>query len=300
MHNTRIGFLPFRQLSALSGNTISQPQIHQLSLQNLIIGDGMMTFRTSGYQQQNQHLQKQHYGHSMAIMMDYHSSLTHHIAKPSTASAVTWDSAGTIVIEDKYHDSRGATHQAIFLGLNPSSSKYELFYGKRDASDSSPIETAQRECSEETSNLFRFSSGIFDETHCVVSPNKKHQAYVIRVQPFKHGIQSKIFYQNYYILKTAGAPYSWTELVGITRISIKEAISSGILNHPNKSDFTMFDVYGNPITIFCRDAEFIRDAIKAKMNVFSPVHTLRFIKSYDDKFNGNMNRFLNTTSCYMA
>jgi hypothetical protein len=133
-----------------------------------------------------------------------------------------------------------------------------------------------------------------------VSSNKKHRAYVIRVKPFKYGIQSKIFNKNLGILKSSGAPHSWMELSRLTRIGITEAISSGILGHPNGSDFRMFDFYGNPITIFCRDAEFIRDAIKTKMNVFSPVHTLRFISSYDDKFNGNKKMFLNTTSCYMV
>ena len=220
---------------------------------------------------------------------------------PNPHANMTWDSAGIIVIEDKYHDQKGFNYQAIFLGRNPNTKKFELFYGNRDSADNSPIETAQRNCAEVTSNMFRFSPRVFNQSFCVRSTDKKHLAYVIRVQPKKYGIQSKIFYQNRTTLNAGSAPDNWFELSNITRISIKEAISSGILDYqsgPDTSDFTMFDVYDNSVTICGRDAEFIRDAIHVKMNISSPVHTLRFIPSYDDKFNGNKNRYLNSTSCY--
>jgi hypothetical protein len=211
-----------------------------------------------------------------------------------------WDSAGVILIDNEYHSKTGATYQTIFLGHNPHSGKHELFYGKRNASDIDPTETAIRECMEETANMFHLSKSMFDSSFSVKSTNKKHHAYVVRVQPPKFGIQSKVFYQNLTTLQAAGAPHCWRELSGITRIGIKEAISSGLLVHPNGSDFVIFDVYGNPITISSRDAEFIRDAIKAKMNVYAPVRSLRFIQSYDDKFEGNTKRYINTTGCYMC
>jgi hypothetical protein len=291
MHHTRLGFLPFRQPSALSRN-ITTLHHYQPSHQNVIIGNGMMTVRTN-----SQYLPVQY--QITYTQVAEPNQVSHSISsRPLTASR-PWDSAGTIIIEDKYRDFQGNIYQAIFLGLNPITNKYELFYGKRDSSDISPIETARRESCEESANLFRFSSKVFNYTYCVISPNKRHYAFVIRVQSSYGGIQSKIFNHNLNILKLVRAPHSWTELSKITRIGINQAISFGILNHPNKRDFYMSDVYGNSITIFSRDAEFIRDAIKAKMNMNSPIHSIYHISSYDDKFNGNKHQFLNSTGCYI-
>ena len=61
MQNTRIGFLPYRQPSALSANTNPPPQSHQPSHQNVIIGNGMMTVRTGAHHSYNrQQLPKRH------------------------------------------------------------------------------------------------------------------------------------------------------------------------------------------------------------------------------------------------
>ena len=321
--NRRLNFLPYRQPSAISVYTksdqttlITPSHTHR----NVLFDDGIMTIRL------HQHpimpsLSNVRGNTPTGFVFGTPCSHGFNIVSPTPVRiaaaapapvrvaaapvrvaaapvAASWDSAGVIVIDNEYHDKSGSSYQCIFVGLNSKSGKHELFYGKRAPHDAFPIETARRECSEETSNMFRFSSSVFTEKFSVESPNKKHHAYVVRVQPPKHGIQSTIFYQNLITLKTARAPHDWVEMSDLTRIGIKEAISSGLLTHPNRSDFSMFDVYGNSITIFSRDAEFIRDAVKAKMNVFAPVNKLHFISSYDNKFDGNNNRFLNTTGCY--
>jgi hypothetical protein len=293
-NNHQFNFIPahMSMVSAKKSETQHHPLSEQPPLyQNVVFGNGMMTVRTDKRQP--------HSFPSPIFGLPRHTPPFCHDSTKHTPTD-SWDSAGIIVIEDKYHDMNGFTYQAIFLGLNPNSGKYELFYGKRDASDSSPVETATRECSKETANLFRFSQKVFEKSNCVFSHNKKHRAYVIKVQTLKHGIKSKIFNRNLSILRSSRAPHCWSEMSALTRISIKNAILSGILEHTNGDDFSMFDVYDNPITIFCRDAQFIRDAIKAKINVYSPVHTLRFIKFYDDKFNRNKNIYLNGTSSYIV
>lgn len=298
---TKIGFLPFKQYSTADASVvIHQKPAHAAAVIHHKLADDIVIHQKPVHASVVIH---QKPVHASVVIHHKPADVVHqpiHAAAVVIHQPVHHDSAGIIIIEDKYHDKHGASYQTILLGHNSKTNQYELFYGKRDATDASSMETAQRECSEETSNMFRFSSGVISKSQCVYSPNKKHLAYVVRVQPPPHGIKCNIFRQNYAVLKLRKAPHSWTELTAITRIGIKEALSSGILEHPTGRHFSMFDVYGNSITIFSRDAEFIRDALKSKMNLSSPIYPLRFIKSYDDKFDGNRNQFLNGTSCYMA
>ena len=293
--NTRLGFLPFKQPS------VKDTCQHALPIMSTpFSGNGsadqhalpMMPTPFSGNGSADQHARQR-----MPTPFSGNGPANQH-APPTTHEQ--WDSAGVIVIDDKYHNSQGYVFQTIFLFFDHKNDVWRLAYGSRNKSDKTPVSTAQRNSLEDMSNLFRFGSKSFDDDKCVVSPDNRQKAYIIRVTEPKHGIHSKIFYTNASIIRLTEAPDSWTQVSAITRIGIKEAIVSGILTHPNKSNFQMFDVYGNSITIFWRDADFIRDAIKAKLNVYSPVHTLRLITSYDDKFNGNKQCFLNTTSCYMV
>jgi hypothetical protein len=301
-HYLRTNFLPLS--SASLGYVPAQTTHHQSSYpsqshQNVMFGNGMMTVRVPRQQYPTPQptitisqqdlamlfLSDEPKSHSVSASSSYHTPIPQ------------WESGGAIIVDNDYHIKSGGKCQAIFLGLNHRTGKYELFYGKRDPADTSSNETSLRECTEETSNMFRFTNYMFDNSFSVKSPNQKHHAYVVRVQAPKHGIQSKIFFQNLSLLKSRHTPYQWRELSGMTRINIEEAINSGILNHPN-GDFSMFDVYGNPITIFSRDAEFIRDALKRKLNLTSPVHQLKFVASYDSKYHGGKDSFLNGTSYY--
>ena len=297
-NTTRLGFLPFKQPSIYQGHNHKMPT----------------PFSFGGNGPADQHARHKmptpfSFGCNGPVDQHAHQKMPSHFSFSGNSPAAQhtpsttheqWDSAGVIVIDDKFHNSQGAIFQTIFLFFDHKNDVWRLAYGSRDKSDKTSVSTAQRNCLENMSNLFRFGSKSFDDAKCVVSPDNRQKAYIIRVTEPKHGIHSKIFYTNSSIVRSTKAPDSWTQVSAITRIGIKEAIVSGILTHPNKSNFQMFDVYGNSITIFWRDADFIRDAIKAKLNVYSPVHTLRLITSYDDKFNGNKNCFLNKTSCYMV
>ncbi len=208
-----------------------------------------------------------------------------------------WSSAGTIVIDEKYNRRDGKSCQAIFLGLNSKTGMFELFYGKRNPSDRNESYTAMRETHEETSGMFDFSSGVYNDKYRVSSASGKHHAYVVRVSAPKGGIQSSVFAKNQKTLKSNRAPYEWTELSLITRIDISDAINSGILSH-SKGDFVMPDVYGNYVKIFSRDAEFISAALRASMNTRGHVHQLSFIGSWDDTRAGGSQMFLNGISRY--
>ena len=270
--NRKLSFLPFRPDVILPSN-----HTHQ----NVIIGGGMTTGCIVP--------EPSDYAPIVRLKPDYSPEL----------SVPSWESSGVIIIDNNYHSRDGTVFQTIFLGLNAKSGRYELFYGKRDPGDHSPVDTAIREGGEETSNMFRFTTTDFDESFSVQTFDRRHKAYVIRVQS-SCGIQSKVFNYNQTKLYAARAPGTWTELERITRISIKEAVSSGLLTNPDGAEFMLFDVYGFPAKICSRDAKFIKEALLAKMNICAPVHNLRFISSYDDKYCGNRNRFLNTTSYYMT
>jgi hypothetical protein len=306
-HYLRTNFLPksYNFVGFTPTQTVHKnPHTQSNTYQNVMIGGGMMTVRVPNTPTQpvyHQHVQPVHH---QSVQPVHHQTAqpVHQPAQPVQHPPVTnnanWASGGVIIVENEYHFQNGTKCQAIFLGLNPSSGKYELFYGKRDSTDSDPSETALRECVEESSNMFRLRKSMFDNSFCVKSPNQKHCAYVIRVNAPTHGIQSKVFHQNQAILLANGAHHSWTEVSNITRININEAIKQGILTH-TKGDFAMYDVYNNWITIFSRDAEFIADALRRKFNLLAPIHHLTFIPSYDARINGGRNKFLNNTSFYI-
>jgi len=210
-----------------------------------------------------------------------------------------WASSGTIIIEDAYNRRNGKTCQAIFLGLNPNTGMYELFYGKKDFTDVSESETALRETREESSNMFRFSAHIYNEKYKISSSNNMHHAFIVRVSAPRGGIQSSIFAKNRQVLKANHAPWEWQELSHITRIDISDVIDTGILSHSG-GDFTTYDVYGNLITIFSRDAEFISLALRASMHMRGHVNQLSFVSSWDDRKAGGKMMFLNGTSCYRS
>ena len=210
-----------------------------------------------------------------------------------------WRSCGTIIIDDSYNRRNGKICQAIFLGLNPNTGMYELFYGKRDRADISEESTALRETREESCNMFVFSPGVYNDKYKVSSSDSQHHAYVVRVNAPLGGIQSSVFTTNQQILKRNNAPYEWTELSDITRIDITDAINSNILLH-TRGNFQMYDVYGNSIMIFSRDAEFIADALRQSMNVRGDVNQLSYISSWNDARAGGTKMYLNGTSCYKS
>ena len=209
-----------------------------------------------------------------------------------------WRSCGTIIIDDSYNRRNGRTCQAIFLGLNPNTGMFELFYGKRDMSDISEESTAIRETREESCNMFVFSPDVYNNKYKVTSSDSQHHAYVVRVNAHR-GINSSVFDTNQQILKMNSAPYEWTELSSITRIDITDAINFNILSH-TKGDFRMVDVYGNSIVIFSRDAEFIATALRQSMHVRGDVNQLSYISSWNDARAGGTKMYLNGTSCYKS
>lgn len=208
-----------------------------------------------------------------------------------------WRSSGTIIIDDAYNRRNGKTCQAIFLGLNPNTGIYELFYGKRDRIDNSAESTALRETREESANMFVFSSRVYNDKYKVCSSNAHHHAFVVRVSAPRGGIKSSVFVKNYQTLKKNKAPCEWTELAGITRIDINDAINSNILSH-TRGDFKMFDVYGNSINIFSRDVEFIASALRKSMHMRGDVHQLSYVNTWDDSRVGGTKMYLNGTACY--
>ena len=210
-----------------------------------------------------------------------------------------WRSCGTIVIDDSYRRRNGKTGQAIFLGLNPCTGMWELFHGKRDRHDASEEATAARETREETGNMFVFSHRVYADNCKVSSRNAHHHAFVVRVCAPRGGLHRSVFAKNRAILKKNNAPGKWRELTDMTRIDITDAINANILAH-TVGEFKMCDVYGNPITIFSRDAEFIASALRKGMHASANVHQLSFIGSWDDSRASGHKMFLNGTSCYRA
>ncbi len=210
-----------------------------------------------------------------------------------------WCSCGTIIIDDSYNRRNGRTCQAIFLGLNPNTGMFELFYGKRDRSDISEESTAIRETREESCNMFVFSPDVYNNKYKVSSSDSQHHAYVVRVNAPRGGINNSVFSTNQQILKMNRAPYEWTELSSITRIDITDAINFNILSH-TKGDFRMIDVDGNSIVIFSRDAEFIANALRQSMHVRGDVNQLSFINSWDDARAGGTKLYLDGTMCYKS
>lgn len=322
-HNLRTKFIPFRPDAIAQTNNqvpqISQPvssgQVIGHVFQNVCIGGGIMTQKIPITANVNLHVTP-----AVNVIGTYHLTQAASLATtnstngfipavnligcPSAPSKVAqapvqsqWSSGGTIIIEDAYNRRNGKTCQAIFLGLNSNTGLYELFYGKKNNSDTDETETALRETREESSNMFVFSSSVYNDRYRVSSPNTKHHAYVVRVNGPKGGISSAVFAHNQSKLVANRAPYEWTELSGITRIDISDAISFGLLSY-SRGNFTMQDVYGNYITIFSRDAEFISNALKSSMHLRGHVNQLSFISSWDDRRYGGNKMFLNGTSCF--
>lgn len=281
-------------------------QSQAYTYQNVMIGNGMMTVKVPVQNSLTQvQIPVQTPFSPVPIQVRIHvpNSTHHNVSMPNTTTS-THKSAGVIIIDDEYHINNShlppnSKRQTIFLGLNPRTGKYELFYGKKDSNDLDPIETAYRECMEETSNLFRFDKSLYNDSFCVRSPNQQHHAYVIRIRQPTGGIQSKYFYSNQHNMgRNSSVPYPWIEMSKITRIAIIDAIKQLILSHPNGSDFTMYDVYNNLITICARDAEFIRDALKNKFNLFAPIYQLKDVQTYDCRYFGGRDYFLNGTNYY--
>lgn len=282
----------------------TQPQAY--TYQNVMIGSGMMTVKVPVQNSFNHvHIPVQTPFIPVPIQARiYVPTSTIQPVSTTNINTSTHQSAGVIIIDDEYHINDpylppNSKRQTIFLGLNPRSGKYELFYGKKDSGDSDSIDTAHRECMEETSNLFRFDKSLYNYSYCVKSPNQQHHAFVIRVRQPSGGIQSKHFYSNQMtMLRNGKVPNCWTEMTKITRIAIIDAIKSLILSHPTGSDFTMMDVYNEQITICARDAEFIRDVLKNKYNLSAPIYQLKDVQSYDCRFFGGRDHFLNGTYYY--
>ncbi len=315
-HNLRTNFIPFRPDAIAQTNNhvsqMSQPvtsgQVIGHVFQNVCIGGGIMTQKIPITTNVKLHLTPAvnvigtyHPTHSISSNFIPAVNLIGSSSAPSKIVQVPvqsqWSSAGTIIIEDAYNRRNGKTCQAIFLGLNSNTGLYELFYGKKDNSDTDETETALRETREESSNMFVFSSSVYNDKYRVSSPNTKHHAYVVRVNGPRGGISSAVFANNQSKLVANKAPYEWTELSGITRIDISDAISSGLLLY-TRGNFSMQDVYGNYITIFSRDAEFISNALKSSMHLRGHVNQLSFISSWDDRRYGGNKMFLNGTVCY--
>lgn len=320
-HYLRTKYLPFRPDAFASSNSQTnqpsvqpQPKSGQVVghiYQNVCIGGGMMTQKipiTSNLPVQLNLTPVVHIASPVVINRQSLPQSTNFISPVnligSTGKVVQqpvqskkWSSSGTIIIEDSYNRRNGKTCQAIFLGKNPYTNMYELFYGKRDNGDTSEESTAIRETKEESSNMFVFTPDMYDSRYSVSSTNSLHCAFVIRVKAPRGGIQSTVFARNQQVLKSNNAPCEWTELSDLTRIDISEAINWGLLTH-TKGNFTMPDVYGNPIVIFSRDAEFIGEALRQNMHSRGNVNQLTFVSSWDDRRVGGNKMYLNGTSCY--
>ncbi len=265
-----------------------QPQAYQ----NVIIGNGMMTVRSNPSSQvPTVFVPVQITPH---VQYNQSASILHH---PShSRSQHQWSCGGVIISEVGYNKPSGHKCEAIFLGRNKHG-KYELFRGSRDQTDKSPCETAVRESNEESANFFNLSSKSLNESFKVSNSNSSAHFYVVRLNPPKGGIQSKLFSVNRAVLSANHAPPTYFEMDSITRIDINEAISAGITNYM-QSDFTMKDVYGNSITIQQFDAKMISRAIQAQHFINAPVQNCKFIHAWNDSYNGGKKNFLNDTCSY--
>ncbi len=309
-----------RQPNTNSNQSSSNKQSH--NYQNVVIGNGMMTVRvnTPNYTTSNSSNQLQtifvpiqipqpaasHFVSSQPSLPVIQSHITLpvsknqvvHAPKPSYQPAQSyWNCGGTIISEVGYRTWSGQTVEAIFLGQNRTTGKYELFRGSKDPIDSSPSDTARRETCEETSNFFNLSSKCYNDQFKVTNRKGGAHFYIVRINPPKGGIQSKLFDVNKAILSANHAPSTYLEMRSITRISISDAISSGITNTMT-SDFIMRDVYGNMITICEFDAKMISRAIQAHYYQLAPIHDCKFINAWNDSYNGGSKRFLDDTCCY--
>jgi hypothetical protein len=302
--------------------TVSSNPFH--GYQNVTIGNGMMTVRVNPA---NHHapLSGHHAplgghlvplsGHLVPLsghhapLGGHHAPLGGHLVPLSGQPAVSlpsrhhvsasnaWKCGGTIISEVGYRTSSGQRCEAIFLGLNKATGKWELFRGKMDPRDVSPADTSKRETREETSHFFHLSSRCYSDHHKVTNRKGDAHFYVVRINPPKGGIQSRLFDVNRAILSANHAPSSYLEMSAITRISIPEAIASGITNTMT-SDFVMRDVYGKSITICDFDAKMISRAIQAHHFATAPAHNCKFISSWDDRYAGGRNKFLDNTATY--
>ncbi len=193
---------------------------------------------------------------------------------------IAWDTppdlyynmSGLIVIQNGYKINNKYC-QTIFIGLNSDTLKYEIFSGD-SYSDESVKNSAFDNCTTASAGMFQFDSNIIDERFCVESD--KNIAYVVCVNTPKYGIQNRVFHTNLTRLNNRN------HIENITRIGIREAISSGINEYEN-GDFTMFDVNDCPVIICERDAKLIHQCIKNRLNKISPIYNIRFIKKYNDK-----------------
>jgi hypothetical protein len=219
---------------------------------------------------------------------------------PPVQPPPSWNTVGIVVINNNDTSPSGSHFPSIVLVQNASTGKFEVFRSVHHPSDGSLMGTAVRACAEQTSNTINVTPGLLNIAFSVESTNKRSLTFAVRIQPPKYGIQSHIFHQNLSLLRMLNADSKWTEHTHITSVSIKEAMSSGILTNPSGSDFSMFDINGTPIIINADDAETIRDTIRMKLHTNAPVHPVYFVKAYNDKFNGNKNTFLNGTGCYLV
>ncbi len=274
-------------------NSNSNRSYQQPAYQNVIIGNGMMTVRATPNPSSQiqtvfvpvQQMPVNHYNPVSIAQPSSHSKHQHQ-----------WSCGGVIISEVGYNKPSGHKCEAIFLGRNRHG-KYELFRGSRDQTDKSPGETAVREANEESANFFNLSPQCLNESYKVSNANSSAHFYVVRLNPPKGGIQSKLFSVNRAVLSANHAPPTYFEMDSITRIDINEAISAGITNYM-QSDFTMKDVYGNSITIQQFDAKMISRAIQAHHFTNAPVQNCKFIHAWNDSYNGGKKNFLNDTCCY--
>jgi len=286
---------PHAHTGAGQSTTASSNPFH--GYQNVTIGNGTMTVRVNPA---NQHVPPGAHlvplGAHLVPLGAHHGHHGHH-AHHAAASTNAWKCGGTIISEVGYRTRSGQRCEAIFLGLNKSTGKWELFRGKMDPRDVSPADTSKRETREETSHFFHLSSRCYSDHYKVTNRKGDAHFYVVRINPPKGGIQSRLFDVNRAILSANHAPSSYLEMSAITRISIPEAVSSGITNTLT-SDFVMRDVYGNTITICDFDAKMISRAIQAHHFATAPVQDCKFISSWNDNYNGGRSKFLDNTATY--
>lgn len=215
----------------------------------------------------------------------------------SSRTAGELEYAGILLVDNEFR-SNGNSYQTIILGKNVVTDKYELFYGSTYSTIALSTQVAINGINEKSANMFRLKNTALNSTFSIKSFDNKRIVYLIRVQPPKFGIQTSVFNKNKFVLETNEAPVDWFQTTEITRIGIKEAISSGLLLHTD-GDFEMFDVDGNPITIIEHDVKIIQEAVKNKMNVIAPIHQLKYIGYYSNKYDEGDKPYLNTTGCYM-
>lgn len=192
-----------------------------------------------------------------------------------------------VLLFQNYHKN-GSSSLTVLLFRDKHSGMYSLLVGGVDPGET-VVQTAARECMEESLNLFRPSTVVLSNSPYVVHKNTR--CYILRAPD---NTQSSWYDTNRHIINShSNIPHEWRETDRIARVDINNLPMSLLSSHGH---IQAVDTNGNTITIMARDKAIIREALQNNhINLSVPIlcETNCSYTTHNPKL-----QFLNGTKCY--